>query len=194
MIQDSPYYPAVLEMSFALRGLRHALWGGGGGEPTIVEVGEGLLEMQIVVEPAKMREAGAWLQRHHKDKYMVWSLVQNLDEEAFDNGVQDATSLVCQFPLLEDILKVCHAIRAWIDCDEGNCANYVPSSSLLKTRPSLSQAPSSAARTCCFPARSPRQRGRGDFSGSSVRWPHRACKISYWTRRRRRPKAASTCR
>jgi hypothetical protein len=108
-------------MAFSFRGLRQALWGGG-GEPTIVEVGDGLLEMQISVDPATVREAGAWLQQHHKDRYMVWSLVHNLDEEAFDNGVQDGTSLVSQTPLLEDLLKICHAIRAWIDCDEGNVA------------------------------------------------------------------------
>ena len=61
-------------MSFSFKGLKQALWGGA-GEPTVVEVGAGLLEMMIY-EPSKAKEAGAWLQQHHRDRFMIWNLLQ----------------------------------------------------------------------------------------------------------------------
>ena len=41
-------------------------------------------------------------------------LVQDLDEDAFDNDVQPCTHFVNRPPLLEEVLKICHSIRAWI--------------------------------------------------------------------------------
>lgn len=56
-----------------LRGLKQALWGR--GEPTVVEVGAGLLEIMIE-QPSKAREVGSWLQEHHRDRFMIWNLLQ----------------------------------------------------------------------------------------------------------------------
>jgi hypothetical protein len=109
---------ASLNFRNAFKGIQQALWGSG-AEPSVVEVGAGLLEM--ITETAQLQAAGAWLQQHHKDRFMIWSMI-DLESEAFDLDVMSCTHLVDRPPMLEELFKVCHAIRAWIDCDEGNVA------------------------------------------------------------------------
>jgi hypothetical protein len=114
----------------SFEGLKQALRGPVSGEPpTLVEVGTGLLELGI--EPHKTKEAGEWLQTHHKDRFMVWSLLPDLvlDVADFDDHVMSVAQMVNRPPLLEEILRICHAIRAWIDCDEGNIAIILYSTS-----------------------------------------------------------------
>jgi len=122
----------------SFEGLKQALWGG--APPTLVEVGAGLLELST--EAHRASEAGAWLQENHKDRFMVWNLLPELDAAAFDDHVMSVAQLVDRSPLLEETLRICHAIRAWIDCDEGNIAIIVYASS---------DAPMAVASTyvCC---------------------------------------------
>lgn len=103
--------------SSSFKGIRAAFFGK--GEPTVVDLGSGLLE--LVIEPAKAKEAGEWLEDNHRDRYMVWNLLPDLDEQ-FQNSVPCRTQFVGRPPLLEEILKICHAMRTWIECDQGNIA------------------------------------------------------------------------
>ena len=93
---------ASLNFRNAFKGIQQALWGSG-AEPSVVEVGAGLLEM--ITETAQLQAAGAWLQQHHKDRFMIWSMI-DLESEAFDLDVMSCTHLVDRPPMLEELFKV----------------------------------------------------------------------------------------
>jgi hypothetical protein len=52
---------------------------------------------------------------------MVWSLVEEVDEEIFENCVQNISVHIRESPRLEDLLRVCAGFRSWLEAD----ANHV---------------------------------------------------------------------
>lgn len=49
---------------------------------------------------------------------MVWSLVAEVDEELFENSVQNISSCARESPRLEDLLRICAGFRSWLEADE----------------------------------------------------------------------------
>ena len=88
--------------SSSFKGIRQAFFGK--GEPTVVDLGAGLME--LVVQPDKVKEAGEWLEENHRDRYMVWNLLPDSDlgdsEEPFHHHVMPCRDeFVNKPPLLE---------------------------------------------------------------------------------------------
>ena len=48
---------------------------------------------------------------------MVWSLVEEVDEEIFENCVQNISVHIRESPRLEDLLRVCAGFRSWLEAD-----------------------------------------------------------------------------
>ena len=76
----------------SFHGLKQALWGS--AAPTLVEVGAGLLELSL--DQFRASEAGAWLQAHHKDRFMVWNLLPELDTAAFNDHVMSVAQVLAR--------------------------------------------------------------------------------------------------
>uniref|UniRef100_A0A7S4LZZ8 TLDc domain-containing protein n=1 Tax=Guillardia theta TaxID=55529 RepID=A0A7S4LZZ8_GUITH len=109
------------------KAIQEAFWAS--SSAVSVEVGPSLLE--VIVEAEKQKDASKYLLENYKGKFMVWSLLPVQDTEDFDNDVQDIAAYVTSPPALEDILKVCHSIHGWIECDTGNVAVVLSSSEQL---------------------------------------------------------------
>eukprot|EP00960_Hanusia_phi_P025628 745779-Hanusia_phi.AAC.2 len=113
-----------------LKAIQEAFWAS--SSAVTVEIGSSLLE--VIVETDKQKDASKYLLENYKGKFMVWSLLPVHNTEDFDNDIQDIAAYVTSPPALEDILKVCHSIHGWIECDAGNVAVVLSSSEHLVGR------------------------------------------------------------
>ncbi|KAJ1469394.1 hypothetical protein T484DRAFT_1851946 [Baffinella frigidus] len=90
------------------------------GEPeegcVTVEVQKGFFE--VAVDKGRQQGAAKWLAEYHRGHFMVWSLVAEVDEELFENSVQNISSCARESPRLEDLLRICAGFRSWLEADE----------------------------------------------------------------------------